>query len=296
MGKPGYSPEGRQIVVAHKTFEQPSRTVVSINFANKQTWWFGSVRVAEAVSLSEELAPQGCVYPLSVEGPIINIYSFVEGDLLTSYYSPANYKVEVKKNGISLAGKEYGFEAGSTSENTTGSHPDAYKVDYANGRIVFDNPQEGHSIEVTYSRPDKATFKVSSPEGKRWRVHHVELQFGVDHTAWLSPLEFVMGTNLSTEESSDYDAVVFTYRSIDDILDKANLGTFVPACGDMTAGRYQIPFDYIAGFTVVPRGTAPNPSKNTVNYFGLRSKYDLPIPNTQKATASFYIFEENLEA
>jgi hypothetical protein len=127
-------------------------------------------------------------------------------------------------------------------------------------------------------------------------VHHIELQFGVDHTAWANPMQFVLGVNYAATGNTDYPAKVFTYRRMADILNKANLGTEVPQCGELGAKSYQIPFDYISGFTMVPKGTTPDATKNTVNYLNLNMKYDLPIPGTALATASFYIFEEDLTA
>lgn len=285
------SSEGWLKVVTNKNYELPSITAVSINYANKRTWWFGSTRTT-----LETVTPDGTgtIYTLAAGGEIINIYELTEGDVQTAWYDPNGYRVRVYKNSSELVGREYGFESGSTAANTTGSHADAYTVNYQTGVVTFDNSQTGHTIEVSYSKPVTGNFKLSPPTGKLWRIHHIELQFGVDHTAWTNPMQFVMGVNYSATGNNDVAAKTYTYRGIADILNKANLGTAVPACGELTADLYQIPFDYISGFNLVPRGTTPDPAKNTVNYLELKMKYDLTIPGTQLATASFYIFEETL--
>lgn len=286
------TPDGKPEFAPIKSFELTSLTVVSIDFARKKTWWFGSDRIDEVdVSSSGGL---GLIYNLQ-NSELIDIYSISEGVTAHDVYDPSLYRMMVTKDGNDITDKEYGYDTrlGIHAPLPAANHSDAYKVDYENGIVTFDNDQSAHQIDISYSIPNAGNFQLTPPPDKKWRVNHIELQFSKNHTAWDSPMEFVVGVNYDLTGNTDVEAKVKTYRGMRDILNYANLGTEVPACGELTDSSYQIPFSYITGFTIVPRGVTPA-TGNTMNYMELRMKYDLPIPNCEIATASFYIIEEDL--
>ena len=284
---PGYTPDGILKSASFKSFEQPSFTLVSINYSDKCTWWHGSTRV-----IGESLNPDsfGTTYDLN-NSDIIKIYSLTDGENPQGIYTPSDYKVIVYKNGAPID-KEYGYENGSTAANTTGSHPDSYTIDYSSGSIHFDNDQRPASITVDYSHANTGVFRLETPANKKWRISHIELQFSVSIDEWPNPIQFILGANNQLTGFSDYPAQIRTYRGMHDIVNMANIGNTVPASGIFTADIYQIPFNYLSGFTIIPMGENIT-TTNTMNYMELKLKYNLPLSGSQISTASFYIFEED---
>lgn len=287
--KKGFTPEGYQKVAVGKSYQDKSLTLVSFNFANTRTWWQGSTRVEESLSLEDDnqtvLLTQG-------SGGVVNIYEIADGLSPNHQYSPEDYKVQVILDGEDISAYEYGYEAGQPIP----SDPRAYQVDYALGRILFDNSQSPSSLSVSYSLPGPGVFKLSAPPDTQWRVHHIELQFSVPHGAWANPMEFVMGFQRPDVAAGTPTPVMLkTYRGMGDILNFANLGSPVPACGELTHDLYQVPFSYLSGFIIFPLDHAFDLEQmNAVNYVELRMKYGLPIPDCELATASFYVFEEEV--
>lgn len=289
MVKDGVSPDGLQLVTMHKSFALPSVTLVSVDYCDKRTWWHGSDRVVDEVVA---IGGAGGNELQLANFPVINIWEVTEGDILVSnHYDPASYRAVVKKNGTALTDLEHSYEAGGPSS----PGGDAYVVNYATGKITFDGNQAGHTFSVTYSKPNVGSFQVSPPAGYKYLIEHIELQFTVGHV-WNSPMQFRVGWNNAATGGNDYVPAEFTYRKFSDILNKANLGTVVPPGGDLLQDSYQIPFDYLSGYTVYPRGTTIPESEleNSMNFMDLRLKYPNPFTSCEIATASFYMIKKPL--
>ena len=280
------TPEGIIEVVNRKSFELPSQTLVSIDYGNKRTWWMNSERHTDDLIAPE---PDGKTYSLP-DNDIINVYEITDGLTPTHMYDPEAYRVKVKKNGVDITHLEEGFEAGMPSIPDV----DRYSVDYVNGTVVFVTNQSSHEIRISYSEPKKGMFRIESPPGKQYRLNHLELQFSAEHDPWPNPMEFVVGMNNPAMGGVDIEAVVKTYRGMRDILNFANLGTAVPPAGEFSRELYQIPFNYISGFTIIPMGAVPT-KPNTMNYMELRLKYDKPLTNIEVSSASFYMFVEDYD-
>lgn len=289
------SPEGNLIVVSDKSYQRKSSIIVSPNYADVHTWWHGSIRHSD-VEISAIGGTDGKQYQipnLTESSKLINIYKITEGENSFTGYSPDNYRVIVKKDDVDITEYEYGYEAGYDSSPGN----DGYQIDYSTGIISFDNDKSTNTIEVSYSRSDKGTFRVLAPEGFKTYIHHIELQFTVPHNTWTNPMEFVGGINHAGTGNQDYEALVKRYRGMIDILNQANLGTEVPLCDTFTKNIYQVPFDYVSGYTILPIGTAFDPvsTYNTVNYIELRMKYDIPFDSSMElASATFYCIQEPL--
>lgn len=290
------SPDGKLLVVADKSYQRKSLTIVSPNYADRHTWWHGSIRTTDTI-VTAEVGTGGTQYQipnLTATSKLINIYDITDGENSFEGYDPANYRVIIKKDDVALdTALEYNHEAGAT----TSPGGDAYQINYATGLVTFDADQSASTIKISFSRSDKGTFRLNAPAGYKLKLHHVELQFSVPHNTWSNPMQFVGGVNHAGTGNTDVEAIVRTYRGMGDIFNQANLGSSVPAAGEFTKDIYQIPFDYVSGFTVLPVGTAfdPNTNFNTVNYLELRMKYDEPFDSSMEiASATFYCLQEPL--
>lgn len=287
--KDGFTPDGLQLITVHKSFVTPSVTLVSVDYSKTQTWWHGSDRVADEIVA---ISGAGSDELQLANFPIINTWGFTEGDAsVPGHYDPADYSVVVKKNSAALVGLEHSYEVGGPAS----PGGDAYVVNYATGKVTFDASQAGHSFTVSYSKPNTGSFRLSPPAGFKYLVEHVELQFTVGHT-WNSPMVFGAGWNNSATGNTDVVVKPYTYRRFSDILNKANLGTVVPPGGNLLQESYQIPFDYVSGYVVYPRGTdiPTSEQENAMNFLDLGLKYPNPITNCEVATASFYLIKKGV--
>lgn len=291
------SPDGLLLISPTKSFQIPSHTVVSIDYSDTMTWWYGSTRVTgEGPGTSDDT-----VFTLSGSPELVNIYKLTAGEESRTGYDPNDYRVVVYRNGVNITydtetgvlKDEYGFEGGSTAAGKT--YP--YQVNYSSGTITFDAAQTGQSITVDYSKPaSHGKFRLVSPPGKKLCLEHVELQFTSDHPTWPCPMQFVPILNGPEVGGVDYEGAPSTYRGMYDILNIFNLGTGVPAGGGFAQGLYQIPMDYISGYTIYPTGENTSFASNTVNALELRMKYDgISLDSSMEiATCSFYCLERDL--
>lgn len=282
--KRGFTNEGYQRVFVTKTFEQVSHTIASINFANRRTWWPGATRHTASLS------PVGSVVQLDSE--LVCVHEIPDGSSIVHYYTSSDYEVQVRVDGETLQNKEYGYESGMPAN----VDPMAYQVDYATGTLTFNSSLAGKSVEVDYSLPGPGYFKLCPPSGKLWRVHHIELQFSTSHTAWTNPMEFCGGlAHPAVAGGAEILGTKKKYRGMADILNFANLGTLVPACGELTSDVYQIPFSYLTGYSLYPAGYAFDLSTpHAASFLRLCVKYGLPFENCELASATFYVLEEPL--
>ena len=278
------TPEGLFLVSPMKSFEIPSVAYCTPNYADKTTWWYESTRVTDEVATD---SGDGKTWTLANGAdPLVCVYRLTDGDLTNHLYSPASYRVIVKRNGVDISADEYGYEGGSTASGKT--YP--YQVNYTTGAITFDVSQAGQSITASYSKGLYGRFRLTAPAGHKLCLEHVELQFTTEHGAWLSPMEFVA---IFDGSPTDTEVVVGVYRNMADILNKFNPGSLIPPAGEFTKSIYQLPYVYPSGYTIVPTGTAITKS-NTMHGLELRMKYPtISFDPTlcEIATATFYCYK-----
>lgn len=239
------------------------RSFVIHDFSKRCSWWQNSVKVTG-------------------ESLIANV-------IYTEYTSAYTYWI----NGDEVTDREIAaltLDPNSQVVRDSGFHKQFYGVykndvlqttgftlDHINGKVVFDLPLTGSDVvKADYFYSTTATYKLQPPSGKKWRVYRSETQFS--RGCNLVPIKFSLwaGGQKQFEKS---------YITMNDYVNISNLGYSIPAPGgSLNSDVVVLPFDY----------EAPIDLKDSYGmYILIELENNTPITNTEIATGTLYLFEDN---
>lgn len=198
--------------------EGDGATIVSHNFADKCSWFFGS----EAV-IGEQLTESNGVY-----------------SSLNPYWIDLTHGRLYDEDAILGENPEYAPKIYVDAvEVTTG-----FTINYPAGTVTFDSPPVG-VVTADYHFADTSYFRLKPREGKILTIQQAEVQFSKNAQV-LSPFVFeVWGPFGPSATMVPVPGTRIAYKNAKDFISACNEGQgLIPAWGELTQDVHVFPFKY----------------------------------------------------
>ena len=247
-----HTSDGKPVISQWPT-EGSRKNLLSVNWADKTTWWYDAARVVgeDAVCIDEGTWTQ---YELEHDHVIDTYHGKIFGEDFLTDHEDNTYRVQVLVDG----------EAKEENDPDTGTGD--FEIDYENGIIHFNDPLYSEAtVTVTYHYAQSSVWKLIPEEGKILECKGVEVQFSEDMSitttaefSFVGDAQFYAPEAVQAGQLDPDDKVPLTqpvrYKNMMNYCDEAN-GMFPvipktknpdPTWRDMTQGILTFPWDYQA--------------------------------------------------
>lgn len=154
----------RNLFVTESPRQGSKVNLITVDFANKQTWYIDSTRYSDVVMID---SGDGLTFNLPNPTTVIN--------LKNGKVSDEDYIANTSESPLTIEVKVGGVVKIETCLDTFGE----YTVDYETGSITFDEVQS-EPVTISYNVPESSAFYLRPDPGKILFIEDAETQFAVD--------------------------------------------------------------------------------------------------------------------
>lgn len=161
------TPDGKFPIYSTWPTEGSRKTIITPNWADKTTWYYGSTTVMHEVATP---TTSGSVYQLSNTHVVDMYHGKITGEDVVVHSDGTSFRVSVS-----------GTVSGTTTAYTEADPHDGqgdFTLDYTTGELTFSPPLSPEAeVKVDYCTAGSSEFIFGPKEGKTLKVKDVEVQF-----------------------------------------------------------------------------------------------------------------------